>query len=249
MRRSRSIRTRPHLVAVIVGLAFAAACGSGSTGDGTPSSSRIEILDPDGRLAGLEATLRRTVTATLTAAAPLLDLRGVEITVAGDASRAIAGYGVGGFTSDGSHVRLDVDADATWSQDVLEQRLALVCTHELHHVRRFRGPGYGVTLLEALVSEGLADHFAVDVQAAAPPPWTDAYPEARDAEILDAARAELDSPGYDHARWFFGAGADLPRWAGYTLGYRLVSDYLARHPGTTAAGLVEVPAASFRPAA
>jgi len=41
----------------------------------------------------------------------------------------------------------------------------------------------------------------------------------------------------DHAEWFFGSG-DLPRWAGYTLGFDIVSGYLRRHPALTAADLV-----------
>lgn len=34
--------------------------------------------------------------------------------------------------------------------------------HELHHCSRSAGRGYGRTLLEALVSEALAQHFEAD---------------------------------------------------------------------------------------
>ena len=79
------------------------------------------------------------------------------------------------------------------------------------------------------------------------PPWSDAFPRADTARYLDLARPELDSATYDHERWFFGPTATLPRWTGYTLGYRLVESYQAAHAGATAAQLVDTPAGSFRP--
>ncbi len=44
--------------------------------------------------------------------------------------------------------------------------------------------------------------------------------------------------GFGH--WFFGAGGEVPRLAGYTIGYHIVQGYLDRHPGTTAVELTVV---------
>ena len=100
--------------------------------------------------------------------------------------------------------------------------------HELHHSSRVRmGPGYGITLAEALVTEGLADHFVAEAFPDTPPqPWDDALSEDQETEVWEMAQAVLEVPyGYDHRAWFFGRG-DVPRWAGYTLGYRITRAYL-----------------------
>ncbi len=61
------------------------------------------------------------------------------------------------------------------------------------------------------------------------------------------ACAELDSTGFNFGHWFFTGNSELPPWTGYTLGFRLVQDYLDRNPGTSAASLVQTPAELFRP--
>jgi hypothetical protein len=89
------------------------------------------------------------------------------------------------------------------------------------------GPGYGITLAEALVSEGLADHFVADAFPDTPPqPWDNALAADQETALWRKAQSVLEVPaGYNHRTWFFGGG-DLPRWAGYTLGYRIAEAYL-----------------------
>ena len=84
---------------------------------------------------------------------------------------------------------------------------------------RFRGPGYGLTLLEAMISEGMADHFAIELLDSPIPPWSDAFPEDRTDFYLARAELELDSTTFDFNNWFFGPSFDLPRWSGYTLSF------------------------------
>jgi Predicted Zn-dependent protease (DUF2268) len=104
------------------------------------------------------------------------------------------------------------------------------------------GPGYGVTLGQALVSEGLADHFASEVFPDTPSrPCDHALTRAQERSLWLVARRVLNIPfGYDHWEWFFGAGT-IPRWAGYTLGYEIVGQYLSHR--RTAADAVHVDAA------
>jgi hypothetical protein len=95
------------------------------------------------------------------------------------------------------------------------------------------GPGYGITLGEALVSEGLSDHFVAQAFPKTPPqPWDHRSMTARqEAGLWKRAKRDLIVPGgYDHPLWFFGAGGTsaLPRWSGYTLAYRVVGPYLSK---------------------
>ncbi len=77
---------------------------------------------------------------------------------------------------------------------------------------------------------------------------SDAFARDQTAAYLELARPEFDSDRYSHDRWFFDAGLpQLPRWTGYTLGWRLVERYQAAHSGATAAALVNRSAQEFRP--
>jgi len=56
--------------------------------------------------------------------------------------------------------------------------------------------------------------------------WDNAFPKSREPALWRRAQRALKVPGgYDHRAWFFGT-SDLPRWAGYTLGYRITAIYL-----------------------
>jgi uncharacterized protein YjaZ len=115
----------------------------------------------------------------------------------------------------------------------LRMWLPATLAHELHHSRRIqRGPGYGATLGEALVSEGLADAFVHEAFPSTPSqPWDHALSESQLEATWLRAKSELWSPYSvkEHQRWFFGVGGDVPRWAGYSLGYWLVSQYRTAH--------------------
>jgi uncharacterized protein YjaZ len=233
------------LAALLLGLG---ACGGGSPpASSTADANVVRFDDGAGLLRDQQATIQGTLTSTLAAVDGALALTGVTITVTPSTARAIAGYGIGGFTPNGHTVDIYVDPSFPALAAVLPDRLRFIASHELHHAKRWRGPGYGRTLLEAMVSEGLADRFAVELLGSAAPPWSEAFPRSQNSAFLELARPEMDSTAYDHDRWFFGASAPPPRWTGYTLGYRLVEAYQAAHPGATAAQLVNVPAAQFRP--
>lgn len=116
------------------------------------------------------------------------------------------------------------------------------CPHE-----RWAGPGYGNTLGQALVSEGLAGQFARQLYGNEPEHYERAIDADATRELARVADALWDEPAYDHARWFFGSG-DLPVHAGYTLGYALVGAHLAAHAKESAATLAHEAAGAFRSA-
>ncbi|WP_458375439.1 DUF2268 domain-containing putative Zn-dependent protease [Pseudomonas pergaminensis] len=112
--------------------------------------------------------------------------------------------------------------------------------HEVHHCLRMAGPGYGWTLGEALISEGLAGQFVQHVLGSEPEPWE----RALSLEALQAApvnMTELAANHYDHSAWFFGNG-DKPKWLGYALGHHMVGRWLATADMLDATAWVNVPA-------
>jgi hypothetical protein len=96
--------------------------------------------------------------------------------------------------------------------------------HEVHHCLRMSGPGYGHTLGEVLVGEGLAGRFVGRLFGNPPEPWECAV----GADVLRAHHPDAAALGsrFDLAAWFFGAGGQRPRWLGYTLGYEIVGKWL-----------------------
>jgi Predicted Zn-dependent protease (DUF2268) len=243
MRAVQTMAVQAAALAVLVG------CGGG----GSPSSpdpgrpNEIRLSDPAGQLTTQEPAIRELASSALDRVNAVLPLTGVTITVIADGGRAIGGYGLGGRTLSAAEVEIYLDPGFPNLAQLLPERLPPLVAHELHHARRFRGPGYGRTLLEAMISEGLADHFSIELMAAPVPPWSDAFPREDTDRYLDLARPEFDSGSYDHDRWFFDPSPSIPRWTGYTLGFRLVEAYQAAHGEASAAALVDTPAAAFRP--
>lgn len=145
---------------------------------------------------------------------------------------------VGGYAPAPGRIELTLDP-ATWTPDDLIRTLV----HEAHHLIRWDGPGYGRSLGEALVSEGLAGHFVTEILGGPPDPWDRVTPSAA---ALRRAISDWARPGHDHEAWFMGRG-DLRRWTGYGLGHRLVAAYLDRHPDASAMALAHIRADEFRP--
>ncbi|HIC67081.1 MAG: DUF2268 domain-containing putative Zn-dependent protease [Paracoccus sp. (in: a-proteobacteria)] len=183
----------------------------------------------------LRATLRDAVARTQGHAdLPRFDL---IVRAGGD---VIPEWGIGGHAPAPGLIQISLNPDRFDSGLMLR-----TLVHEFHHLIRWDGPGYGKSLGEALVSEGLAGHFVRQVLDGKPDPWDAVTPASGAAR---AAMNEWARLGYDHARWFFGKG-DLRKWTGYGLGHRLVAEHLAQADGTeTAATLAWSKADIFRAA-
>lgn len=189
--------------------------------------------------AGAGVDLRAVVDDAVAAASDRLRLPPVDVTVGVDPAEAIPEVGVGGRTDVTGAVSISLDPTHDRFRRALEVWLPVMVAHELHHaVRAETGPGYGSKVVDAMVSEGLADAFTEEVHPNAPPsPWTRAL--GRQATCRWWREAQRERGHYGHAVWFFGAGR-IPRWAGYTVGYRLVRSYLREHPGRSAADLATI---------
>lgn len=207
------------------------------------------MLNGSGRLLPHAEELRGHIHDAARAPLEHLSLEGgdVDVVVRDAPELVIPELGIGGVAPDAHTVLLTVDPEHERFAGSLATELPGALAHELHHVARHRGPGYGRTLFEVIVSEGLADHFSIEVTGRAPPPWTVALSPEEHARMAQLARREYDSAGYEHRFWFFGnEERQMPRWTGYSLGFELVGRYLERHPQASAAQLASAPAAEFR---
>ncbi len=245
-----SARRRSILSAAGAGIVLlTAACDDSSPSEprSPQAAARVVINDPAGAFAQHHAALLSLIEDAIATAGTELSVGMVTVEVLADPVRTIPDYGIGGFTLGPSRVEITVDPGYPDLGLILAERVPYTVAHELHHVVRWRGIGPPRTLLETLVFEGLADHFAVELLGTPLQPWSQAFPESETGFYLGLARPDFDSATFDYQGWFFGADPRLPHWAGYTLGFRIVDDYQAR-TGRSAAQFVNTPAEAFRPA-
>jgi hypothetical protein len=161
-----------------------------------------------------------------------------------EGSEVIPHTGVMGLTGPYGAVQLTLDTHQTPGalRRTLRSWLLQDPTHEVDHsVRIEAGPGCWPTLLDQLVCEGVATAFDIEVQPSIDLPWTHVLTAGQERAMWDRARPLLNQTGlYDH--WFLGGGS-VPHWTAFQIGYDIARDYLARHPRSTAASLVDKPAA------
>jgi uncharacterized protein YjaZ len=177
---------------------------------------------------------------------PLLPIRDrIVVAVGVDPARTIRETGIGARAWAADRIDVWIDPAHPWVDAAGEEELLAMLAHELHHCARWTRPGYGESLGEVLVSEGLACVFETGFRGGVPPFWARALgaPALLDAELK--ARDVLGDRGFDHRAWFSGSTElGLPRHAGYSLGFDVVARHI-RATGRTAAQLVHVQANTF----
>ena len=141
-------------------------------------SNVFQVLEADTVLGPHAPLVRETMEATLQRVLGVLPVSAVTVTVSVNARQAVPEYGIGGYSPNANAVQIFIDPKLLAEEDSLRRRLAHTLAHELHHTGRQRGPGYGRTLFEAMITEGLAERFAVDLLGSDPGPWTQAFPPA-----------------------------------------------------------------------
>jgi len=169
-----------------------------------------------------------------------LSLTGVDVVVTtGYTGLAIEELAIGGFAPSAEFVVIALDPEnpefVHWRSNIPGS-----IAHELNHAARWHAPGYGRTMLECLVSEGLAVAYEAAWQGAEPPY---AHPGGDLQRFWEQAQPLLDRTDYNHARWFYGNG-DLPQWTGYALGYELVQRFVAAE-NMTVRESTNLPATAF----
>ena len=206
-------------------------------------SISFHILKAGGRLEKFQVQILDSLRVGLEHIEQKLSLPSIDVVVVDDPQSAILETGVGGSAPTAHLLYIYVDPEFTDLDMKLDFEIRSTLTHELHHCARWAGIGYGNTLLEAVISEGLADHFDIEVNGGTPKPWDTAIQGEELETLLEKAKLESTNSDYDHAAWFYGS-AKIPHWAGYSLGFKLVGDYMQKTQ-KKASELVLEPASSF----
>jgi hypothetical protein len=203
---------------------------------------RLHWLEAEGDLRPWHSQIRSEVEATRALVSNSVTPPRLDILVQRLSGAVIPEIGMVGHAYRRSLFALTLDPEnANFAASLLNGTLRRQVAHEVHHCLRIGGPGYGRSLGEALVSEGLAGHFVKHLFNTPPEAWE----RVVDAETIwkyFPDEAALTSTNYDHAAWFFGADGQRPRWIGYTLGYAIASRWLETTPEANGALLVGISA-------
>jgi uncharacterized protein YjaZ len=175
----------------------------------------------------------------------IIDVQDVEFRVIVFPERTIPRLGMSGAVPDDKHIYILLNPAHPKFNEAINIHIVQTIPHEFHHVLRYRTVGYGRNLFESMISEGLASHFAMQVCKIDTPEYCKALSTEQFKEWKEKAEKMWFDSNFDHLEWFVGLKGTIPKNAGYTIGFRMVSDYLKRHPGETAASLYKTPADSF----
>jgi len=137
--------------------------------------------------------------------------------------------GVMGMTVGSGKIWIQIYPESIW-RDWIPYTVA----HEYHHsVWTNRYLSQSFDLVDYLMFEGRADSFAHMVYPDVVAPWTEALTAEQEAAQWQAMQPYLGTlSGMTQRKFMFG-GTDVPRWAGYTIGFHIVQDYLKKHPSVS----------------
>jgi len=190
------------------------------------ASWNIHWLQASGDLRDWQPAITEQVNAARKAVQRMLPVPELDILIQCLPGEVIAEMGLVGYAYRSNLFSLTVDpGNPNFATSLDNGTLLRQLVHEVHHCLRMAGPGYGRTLGEALVSEGLAGHFVRYLLDSEPEPWECAI-DLQHLRNTPPAQHLLNSSGYDHGAWFFGTTRDYPRWLGYSLGYQLVGHWI-----------------------
>ena len=137
--------------------------------------------------------------------------------------------GVGGRTYWSDLITICVD-----EEKLTKSRMTEMLVHELCHAARWGKNDEGInSLFYGVVSEGIATYFEAEFakNLEEKTVFIKTILERSDEEnkkIFEKLCDQLESKSYDYETIFFNGNDELPRWAGYSLGYYLVKRYLER---------------------
>jgi len=175
----------------------------------------------------------------------IIEVKDVEFRVLVFPERTIPRLGMSGAAPNDKHIYILLNPSHSKFDEAVNVHIIQTIPHEYHHSLRHRTVGYGNNLFESMVSEGLACFFAMEVCEIDTPKYCKALSEEQFKEWKEKAEKMWFNREFDHLEWFVGLKKTIPKNAGYTIGFRMVSEYLKQHPGETAASLYKTLADSF----
>lgn len=191
------------------------------------------------------ASLKDVLSFHVKAAMKDLDLSRVNITVYFTEKDVIPGIGVSGYTPYHDWIQIKIDPTGQNFQKIIERYVSATVYHEMHHAARWSSVGYGKSLTEVIVTEGLATVYQEEKWGKFDAPWS-AYTDDEIENFLGIYRKRAHEDVHyghvAHAKWFFGGTPEIPKWLGYKVGVYLIREVKKRNRDVTAKILINTDA-------
>lgn len=156
------------------------------------------------------------------------------ITVHNMPHRVIKEQGCGGYTPSAEWMQLYVDVDSElWGSEELLTNLKNTLVHEFSHTVRWATASYGYTLIETIVSEGLATAFEKE-KINQEIEWGTYSKDEMDAILSFAKKLSSDEiqTTADHSQYLFGNDI-IPKYFVYKLGTYIVEEFRKNNSGVS----------------
>ncbi len=206
------------------------------------------ILNTGGRLNELKEAIDKASQEAIKKISSKIPVDNVDIVIADlpkDPS-IIKNLGVGGYALTKNFIMIPLDPDFPKIKQMIKTELPRTIAHELYHCLREYTFDKKPTLLESFINEGLADHFEVEISGKPAGRWTKAVDRNQIDGLMEKAKEEFDHASAKNWKWFYGSiEENIPQRALYSIGYKLVKDYLARHPDKKPSTLYKLPSEEF----
>ncbi|EHH1244688.1 hypothetical protein ABVY47_004877 [Vibrio parahaemolyticus] len=196
-------------------------------------SYRVTLLNATGALSPVADYLYEQLNSLSLQLADHFELNNIDVTISpfghGDAPQS----GIGSYCLSPYRVEVLLDTQRTDIKTVIENELAAVLSHELHHLFRMRAGENGLTLGEVLIMEGLACHFERQVNGGIIPSLFELIKDRDWRPFYTEMKDKLTSLDYNFDAYFLGSDESRwPKYLGYWVGYNLVAEYLANFHGS-----------------
>ncbi|OGV93533.1 hypothetical protein A3B57_00095 [Microgenomates group bacterium RIFCSPLOWO2_01_FULL_47_10] len=207
---------------------------------------KLHILNTNGKLTGVEKIIQDSFDQAIPTIIQAIPVDNVDVVCYESIIRAIPHVGFGGYSLTSNIVMITVNSQFEGLSESLQQNLKRTLAHEFYHCLRHYAHDTKQTLLSALINEGLADHFALEITQLPTEKWDMALTPGQSKGLISRASKEFNNHNYNHTAWFFGSKElNIPHWTGYSLGFAMVGEYLKKHPESKPSNLYQIPAENF----
>jgi len=205
-------------------------------------------MNASGKFTSIQDRIRKTVRQTVKKVNKRLPIDNIDIVFKVDYNGMLKDIdGIGGFSPADDYVQIALDFTYPNLKKILDKYVERTLIHELHHTQRYKANQLGNTLFEFMISEGLADYFVFEITGAAPK-WAKVLSDKQKKVMFKKAMPEMNKKIFSYEDWFICGSKkrNIPKWAGYSLGFELVRLYLEKHPQLDAAKLTQASARKFK---
>jgi uncharacterized protein YjaZ len=156
-------------------------------------------------------------------------VKNLNIQLVSDREQVIPEIGIGGnYSKAENRITIFIDPEHKNILENISKEILKTLAHEyMHASREQKIPWEECTLLEALVTEGLAQCFEVEV-CGEDPIYARTLSAYEIQHILKQVTSILNTNDFDYSGIFFGVGGIYKKWTGYSVGYWLVNEYLRK---------------------